>query len=291
MDLIKVIDDHLLRESALTGYRNRGNHYPSQASVKYLHTGYGEEVIKGACMRAMYYRCKGYEPEPFDARTYYTFACGNIFEDWFTEQCKQARIWVSNSIKFFNDDIKLSGEIDVLIKDPETDELVIVELKTTSGYYSWREIAGNKSIKGKPKPAHLLQLMLYLYEHRAQVKKGILFYFNLDNKQKKQFVIELEEDGGRHYFKIDGTLFKTFAVEDIHDRYREAQGYIDREELPRCDYSKCYSPEQVEILNARGEIAKTNYIKYKQNPEKNPLCDWVCSYCSYKEHCEKDSCA
>lgn len=288
MDLIKQMDEHVLAKAPLTSYRNRTNHYPSQASVKYMHTGYGEEMIKGACLRAIYYRCKGYEPEPFNARTMYTFACGNILEDWITEQMKRMGIYRDNSVKFFNNDLKISGEIDILVEEPSSKELVIVEVKSTSGYYSWREIAGNKSIKGKPKPAHLLQLMLYLYEFRIQVKKGILLYFNLDNKNLKQFVVELHEEGGKHYPIIDGKLYKNFSVQDIHARYEEVQGYIDRNELPPCDFKKQYTPEEVELYHARGDVAKTKYEAYKRNAEKNPLCDWNCSYCSMIEHCEKD---
>ena len=288
MDLMKLIDGHVGKESILKSYRNRSNMYPSQASVMYHHTGYDEDMIKGACLRAMYYRCTGATPEPFNTRTYYTFACGNIFEDWYIEQCKQAGIWRANSQKFFNTDIKLSGEIDVLVEDPDTKELVIVELKTTAGYYSWKEVAGNKSTKGKAKPAHLLQLMLYLYEFKDQVKKGVLLYFNLENKERKQFIIELVEEGGRHYPKIDGTLFKAFAVEDIHDRYRLAQDYIDKKQLPPCDFVKIFTPEQVEVQVARGEIAKTKYENWKRNSEKYPIGDWACAYCSYREHCDKD---
>lgn len=288
MDLVGLIDKHVLKKSDLTGYRNRGNMYPSQASVKYLHTGYGEEIIKGSCIRSVYYRCKGYEPEPFNARTMYIFACGNIVEDWFTEQCKQAGIWLSNSVKFFDDSIKLSGEIDILIKEPETDELVIVELKTTAGYFSWKEVNGNKSTKGKAKPAHLLQLMLYLYQHRLQVSKGVLLYLNLENKERKQFVVELREEDGKHYPVIDGKLYKAFSVQDIHSRYEEVQGYIDRSELPPCDFVKVFTTEQVEVQYARGEIAKTRYEKWQRNSEKYPIGNWECQYCSMREHCEKD---
>lgn len=289
MDLVGLMDDHVLVRDVLTSYRNRANMYPSQASVKYLHTGYGEEVVKGTCLRAVYYRCKGYEPEPFNARTMYTFACGNIVEDWFTEQIKQMGIWRGNSIKFYNNDIGLSGEIDILIEEPDTGDLVIVEMKTTAGYYSWKEIAGNASTKAKAKPAHLLQIMLYLYEYRDQVSKGVLLYFNLENKDRKQFVISLHEEDGKHYPVIDGTMYKTFSVQDIHARYIEVQGYIDRNQLPPRDFSMEYTPEVTEQKNARGEIAKTKYDKWKKNPSKNPIGDWECSYCAYKEHCNKDS--
>ena len=291
MDVVKLIDNHMGKDNVLKSYRNRSNMYPSQASVKFWHPGYEEEVIKGACLRAMYYRCTGAEPEPFNTRTYYTFACGNIVEDYFIEQVKQMGIWRDNSVKFFNNDIRLSGEIDILVEDPDSKDLVIVEMKTTAGYYSWKEVAGNASTKGKPKPAHFLQLMLYLYEFMDQVNKGVLLYFNLENKERKQFVIELHEEDGKHFPSIDGTIYRSFSVEDVHDRYREAQGFIDRKELPPCDFTKSYTSEQVEILRARGEIAKTNYEKYKRNPEKNPLGAWECNYCSYKKHCEKDSSA
>lgn len=288
MDLVKLIDDHMGKGSPLTSYRNRTNHYPSQASVKYWHSGYEEEVVKGACLRAMYYRCTGAEPEPFNTRTYYIFACGNIVEDYFIEQLKQMGLWRGNSLRLYNTDIKLSGEIDILVEDPESKELVIVECKSTAGYYSWKEIAGNKSTKGKAKPAHLLQLMLYLYEFRDQVKKGVLFYFNLENKERAQYIVELVEEGGRHYPKIDGVLFKTFAVEDIHDRYRLAQDYVDKKQLPPCDFIKVCTPEQVEIWQARGEVAKTKYANYKRNPEKYPIGAWECAYCNFRKHCDKD---
>ena len=182
MDLVELIDDHMGKDAVLKSYRNRTNHYPSQASVTYHHTGYDEKVTKGACLKAMYYRCTGETPEPFNTRTYYTFACGNIVEDYFIEQTKQMGIWRDNSVKFFNNDIRLSGEIDILVEDPGSKELVIVEMKTTAGYWNWKGIAGNKSTKGKAKPAHLLQLMLYLFEFKSQVKKGVLLYFNLENK-------------------------------------------------------------------------------------------------------------
>lgn len=288
MDLVQLMDDHMSREPVLSSFRNRTNMYPSQASVKYFHSGYGEEVVKGACIRAMYYRCTGEIPEPFDTKTYYTFACGNILEEYMTERTKEIGIWVDNSLKFFNPDIGLSGEIDMLVRDPDSNELVIVEMKTTAGYYSVKEIAGNKSCSGKPKPAHLLQLLLYLWEFRDKVSKGILFYFDLEKKGRYQFVVKLHEEDGKHYFSIDGKVFKSFSVEDIHDRYREAQGYIDRKELAPCDYKKEYTNEDVELYYARGELSKTKYEKYKQNPENNPACDWQCQYCAYIKQCKRD---
>lgn len=288
MNLVNLLDSHIDKDPSLTSYRSRGNAYPSQASVKYFHPGFGHEVVKGACMRAMYYRCIGIPQEPFNVRTLYTFACGNIVEDYFTEQIKQMGIWRGNSIKFFNPDIKLSGEIDILVEDPGSKDLVIVEMKTTAGYYSWKEIAGNASTKGMAKPAHLLQLMLYLYEFRTQVSKGVLLYFNLENKERKQYTVELKEEGGKHYPIIEGVPYKAFGVEDIHDRYREAQGHIDRKEVPPCDFSKVYTPEEVSIHHARGEIAKTKYDKWCKNAEKNPLCDWECSYCNFRDQCIKD---
>ena len=282
------MDDHVLVRDVLTSYRNRTNHYPSQASVKYMHTGYGEEITKGTCLRAVYYRCKGYEAEPFNARTMYIFACGNIVEDWFIEQTKQMGIWKANSVKFFNNDIRLSGEIDILVEEPETEELVIIEMKTTAGYYSWKEINGNMSTKGKAKPAHLLQLMLYLYEYREQVSKGVLLYFNLENKERKQFIVKLHEEDGKHYPVIDGKLYKNFSVQDIHARYEEVQGYIDRDQLPPRDFQLEYSAELTELKNTRGEIAKTKYEKWKRNPTKYPIGDWECAYCAYQDHCNKD---
>lgn len=288
MELVKLLDEHLSRDSVLTSFRNRTNHYPSQASVKYMHSGYGEEVIKGACVRAMYYRCTGEIQKPFETKTFYTFACGNIFEDYLTEKIKETGTYLDNSVKFFNNDIRLSGEIDVLVRDPDTKELVIVEVKTSAGYYSIKEIAGNKSTQGKPKPAHLLQLLLYLWEFRDQVSKGILFYFDLEKKGRYQFVVRLHKEGGKHYFSIDDKLYKSFAVEDIHDRYREAQGYIDRKELPPADFKKEYTDADVELYYARGELSKTRYENYKRNPEKNPACDWNCSYCGFLDKCKED---
>ena len=289
MDLIKVIDEHIDSPDVFKSYRNSMNMYPSQASVKYHNHAYGEDEVQGACLRQVYYRCTGVTPEPFTVRTRYIFAMGNMIEDYFTEQLKQSGSWLGNSIKFFDTDISLSGELDILVKDNVSDKPVIVELKSTSGYYSWKEIAGNKSTKGKPKPAHLLQILLYLYHFRDQAEKGVLLYFNRDNVERHQFIIELHKEDGKHYPVIDGQVYRAFSVEDIRDRYVEATDYIDKGIVPPKDYEDKYTPERIEILYARGKIVKTKYEKYKQNPQKNPVGDWTCAYCSYKGQCEKDN--
>jgi CRISPR/Cas system-associated exonuclease Cas4 (RecB family) len=36
-----------------------------------------------------------------------------------------------------------------------------------------------------------------------------------------------------------------------------------------------------------GEVSKTAFEDYTKNPEKNPVGDWHCNYCSYKHHCWK----
>ena len=103
--------------------------YPSSAScVDEINT---EKVI-GSCLRQQYYRCtKTPESDPAGLYSQYIFAAGNMWEDFLIEQFKRAGLWLGNNIKFAIVDKYISGEIDILIKNPDGEKgIAVVESKT-----------------------------------------------------------------------------------------------------------------------------------------------------------------
>ena len=59
------------------------------------------------------------------------------------------------------------------------------------------------------------------------------------------------------------------------------ESFIEQDIIPPKDYDMSYTSQKVEMLYKTGEISKTKYNKYKENPTNNPIGDWRCNYCSF----------
>lgn len=90
--------------------------YPSAASCV---NEQDTEKVMGACIRQQWYRCKSYpESDPAGLYSQYIFAGGNMWEDFLIEQFKRNGLWIGNNIKFAITDRYISGELDIVIKNP-----------------------------------------------------------------------------------------------------------------------------------------------------------------------------
>ena len=59
------------------------------------------------------------------------------------------------------------------------------------------------------------------------------------------------------------------------------ESFIEQDIIPPKDYDMAYTSQKVEMLYKIGEISKTKYNKYKDDPTNNPIGDWRCLYCSF----------
>lgn len=294
MDIWKIVDDHLMRAPAIHVDR-LPTFYPSSASC--INEEDGTSPI-GACLRMNYYRCLGYEKSDKDSVwSQYVFAGGNIWEDWVTEQLKQAGPWLANSVKFVDTQRYISGEIDIIVQDPDDFSKHIVEVKTFYGYEAKKRIVGNSKVKPSPKDPNLLQAMIYNDQFSDQIDGTCLVYFARDDHSRQQFNIKLVEIDGRRYPEIStkwrGSNYKyvdkRISIEGIYERYETLLEHLQKKELPPADYKHNYTKEEIEQMYEAGDLSKTAYTNYQSNPEKNPCGYFMCQkYCGYRTQCAQD---
>jgi Holliday junction resolvase-like predicted endonuclease len=265
----------------------RGVHlYPSEASVSYTDI-HGLPRVIGQCARQTYYRLTG-QPSSgsYDAYMQWIFALGKAVEEILVEQWKQMGIWVANNVRFYDVNRNISGELDVILKEPDG-TLFFVEVKSFASYQATKHICGNKSVKGKPKDNQLLQALIYadLCKELNLIQYGKMIYYARDSGQRREFNISLTNDNGLKRPVVEGTVDYRFTMEDIYERYALLQSYVNSKQLPPRDYELEWGTEKVEIRNGLGEIAKTNYEKWKKSPVKYPIGDWNCKRCPWLLTC------
>lgn len=289
MKVWDIIDEHLMKGDPLQLNR-LPTFYPSSASCK--NDEDASEVI-GACLRANYYRCAGYDKsnEP-SLWSQYVFAGGNLWEKWITEQLKQAGVYLGSNLKFADLDRYISGEVDIVVEDPVTNETVIVEVKTFYGYNAKKKICGNTKVKPSPKEPHILQAFLYLDQFKDQVNKVVLLYFARDDHSRQQFVLTREKIGDKTYPKIEtihrgqsySYVDKRITMEGIYERYDELMEHLKGAKLPKPDFEHEFSDQKIKQLHELGEISKTAYENWEKGLETPGY--FMCkNYCDYRDMC------
>jgi len=288
-DFFGFLDEHVTRLRFKPDV-DTSHFYPSEASVKY-YDEHGDLTTAGNCMRASYFRVVGgFERVANSAYSEWIFKMGKAVEKIIVEQAKEAGIWVDNNIKFYDKDLNMSGEIDVLIAEPPDAVIIPYECKSFYGYYAHREIFGNKSRSAQPKFDQMIQLLMYLWKFQGQFPYGRMAYFARDDIKRKTFKVAIQQEGEILYPVIDGKIFRLFTVNDILNRYRELQGYVDRQEVPPADYELQYSPAKIESFHAKKKISDSKYKVWKSGKSKDYeyLGDWRCRLCSYRKICHPD---
>lgn len=248
----------------------------------------------GSCIRSNYLkRMKAPESNPTDI--YVTMACeaGNLWENWIIDQYKDLGIYIDHSVRVTSFEYNISGEIDILHLNPNTNELEISEIKQYNGsnYYAAAELKGSSKIKPKPKDQNLLQVFDYLLTVKDSIKYINLVYVDRScgsYYNNIQFIIRLADRDGIYYplityFKSDGTtddyIDPRINSEVTQKKKKELENYIRLEEIPPKDYQIKYDSKTIEMKYSLGEISKTKYTKWRETNES--FGDWNCSYCRF----------
>ncbi len=278
-NLLGLTEEHMSGKKRLPVLR-QDHMYPTEASVEL------DDGIIGTCARKTYYRYTGSEkPEPYSNYTQWVFRMGKAVETDLLELWKQMGLWLDNNVKFYDEKSNVSGEFDIIVKDPVTGEPVLTEVKSMAGYNAIKQVLGNKSQKGAPKEDHLLQILVYLSLHQNIFKYGKLIYLDKTSTSgNAEFNISLTNEGENTYPVIDGIVSRKFSIEQIFDRYKKVQSFIDNKELPPRDYELFYPAPKIEALWEAGELSKAKYEAWKKDNSKAPG-DWNCAYCNYKKAC------
>lgn len=284
--------DYIVANDKRLSVGSRYSVWPTDCSVVATMNGYKKVV--GSCHRAMYYRMKKVKAtNPFSPYIQYVMELGKQIEYMHIEKIKQAGLYRVNNLKFWLEELQMSGEIDLVSGIPsDPDKIVIVELKTSYGYSAETEIIGNSKNAGAPKPAHIMQVASYLYAFRDNPKiiGGKILYFLRDNTKHREFNIHLEEKEGVWYIFIDGQMFMDFTYTEVMARFTTFHKMFEKGQLPDRDYSLVYTDEEMEVAYAIGDITEKAYTTFKAKPiPSNRKGDWLCNGCLFKDKCYSDN--
>lgn len=243
-------------------------HNPSSASVRD-----GSRVI-GACLRQLYYKSTG-EPvsEPSDGGSLLKMDFGNVIHDYLADKLKKIpglNYTEEFPGKLLVDDLtkELSYRLDGLVLTGE-------EYAGSTGGVEIKTVFGRKmdSIKVEgPSEDHLLQIVCY-FKALPSVKWFSLLYFARDTGYRIEFHIWRE--GEDLYIQGPSIPYPKklhYKWEQIKERFKEYEGYLERKELPPRDYKVW--------LNSSGEVMNVKTIKGEKYKS-----DWRCTYCAYKTKC------
>ena len=284
--LVEMTDNHMCR----IGFQAPRPEffYPSEAGVSWTDP-HGEVRNEGSCPRAVYYRLtNGVKKAPTNPYSQWIFALGKHVELILIEQYKQMGIWEASNIKFFNKEQGISGELDCLVRDPATNELICIECKSIYGYNATRDvIKGTRTVVPKPKTANLLQILLYLDFFKDTINYGKLVYYARDSAARREYDISIMEDPntGLKHPMVDGVVDPRFTVNDIYARYEMIRSHIEQKIVPDTGYEKAWSDSKINRRADLGEISKSALEAYKKKGQ--PIGDWICNplYCPYSEIC------
>ena len=238
--------------------------WPSEASAELYDKR--KNQIAGRCHRRSYFRMIGeQEQNKTDFRGLMKFFLGDVCEALVVDLTKAAGIHVANGVRIYSDDIQMSFELDLVVKDPTTNQGIIVENKSYSSFVKAQDLKA-----GKPALDNSIQALLYLNEVRTGAALKLWIQKCIEEKAKAEAAgdfqsrfakfqytpenVESLDDGpliaklvyedraecstfefemamwedpfdGLHYPQIDGSIWKLFAVESVYERYKTLQAY------------------------------------------------------------------
>lgn len=266
--------------------------WPSEASA--LRIDKTEGNIVGTCHRKSFGRMVAWPvTNQIDPVGAWRFVTGRSIEDHLTQLARDTNppIYIANGVRHYVKEIYLPFELDLVVKDPETQKGWIVECKTIYGYMADKQIMG----EGKPKLENIMQAALYLLEIKngkklkEVIRAGVLdkavgtisrnrieanldrldamddgpigaklVYISRDKCERKEFDITVEEDfDGSFYPCVDGMIWKVFTVESIYERFKTLQNYwfVARAEAERRLEAKGVSaPPTLRLVRGSGEL-------------------------------------
>lgn len=283
--------------------------HPSSASVSYMDGN--RKVTVGKCLRAAWYSAMQTPKEGGpNISLGMKASLGKWDEIGVVEKWKEMGVWRGNNVKFYNKELALSGELDGILWNPITEQLMGVEMKTFYGYPANRTICGvlrekgtGNRYNGRPKDEHFLQSLLYYWEYQEVLSEYRLYYLERGDGHRVEFRVGWDErPDGKHqvwWQQVPGKywtafspekVYRDYTIEDIHKRYKDLLKMLREKEVPGKDYKKVYDASDIEWRHENGLISNTAYEKWQRNPNlaSNQLGDWQCSYCDYKEQCERE---
>lgn len=317
--------------------------WPSEGMVTVKENG--ETIAYGKCRREVFFRYltskydykdldPGYnnlvgllkkEAKAPDRYMLWIWRMGEIFEDYIIALAKEAGTFIATQVPLYVKSHKISGKIDLIIINPETGKLSIVECKSIYGFNS-QTVLGKpaeraKGRMGTPKESNLLQIATYQYHVKygnredgflsaSKIEEARLVYGSRDTGVYGEFLVDVEEDGTIKY-KFNGPIvsdkwiISPYNILNAYQQYAFILDSIETKTIPERDYQLIYDQKKIDDLAKNKKLNKTDQEKYDkiearklENIERvsdglKPkvelkaleLGDWQCDRCKYANIC------
>jgi len=147
----------------------------------------------------------GYKQDPIAANSLRRMGVGTVYHEFIQEKLEKVGVLVSMEEEVTWDDPKMVGHYDGIVKNPETDEDFLLEIKSRAD--------NKRAVKYLPSPDHLLQWNLY--SAMTKVVKGIIFYINKNTQE----------------YNIFETKRNDQIISKVFKKLRKVRDYVDRGEI------------------------------------------------------------
>jgi hypothetical protein len=333
--------DHILSSISRPrpGDSKEPTQWPSEATAAVVLNG--KEQIVGQCRRQAFFRLLEenyrFNPEKFalseelvtslkankiPVSNYMRFiwAMGELYEQYIIDQAKNSGIFVYTQVPVYIKSVNVSGKEDIVIIDPETTKLSIVEVKSVYSYGADKVIGSDaerrKGQLGTPRDKNLMQIALYHWWVASQdiaYGPSRLIYGDRGAGKYAEYLVKTTTDNngliniwyrGITPNQTEWTCSK-ITINSILEQYIIIADYVSNQKIPPRDYKLQYSredferPEIQEELNKsdRGQLDKIKEreqenierIENGQNPKvelKLPAKgDFNCGWCPYRNVC------
>lgn len=287
LDILSLLEKDLLKGPPLkSSYKKLLNQTYLSPSSSMCYTYSGEPL--GSCIKQVWLDIKK-KPisKKIDSSGIYVAESGNIWEAWLIERYKSIGIYLDDDIALIDNELQLSGKLDILHINPETGDREVTEVKTysSSSYYATKGIMGFREQIPRPKDDHLLQSIKYL----MMLKEYDIHVVNivyLDRACKsffnnKQFKVYLEDDEIFYETYYRNELIRchidTFNIQSLKEKDSALLQLIELDFVPDPDYKISYTLQDVEEKYRKGELTKKAYESVtKSNTDPSTLSDWRC---------------
>lgn len=328
---VKHVTDYMSRPRL--GNQKAPTLWPSEASMM-LENEYGEMENIGKCRRAIFLRYlkdnyifseeyshykslideideHGVDVDPYIR---WIWVQGNLYEDYLLNKAKESGVYIGDQTQVYIPKYNVSGKIDIIVINPETSKLSIVEAKSVYGFNA-NFVLGSPADRrngklGTPKNSYLMQLGLYQYWYankNEEFEEALLVCGARDTGKYAEYKVKVEQDEEKedeknyvfyrgHHPNTTPWVNSNIAIEDILQQYKYIQDSLDSAVLPDRDFNILYSQEKIDLLYERGLLNKSETLRYEKRKKqieegktrinkKIEKGDWQCNFCNYKNLC------
>ena len=275
--------------------------WPSEASI-IVTNEYQEKVNLGKCRRAIFFRYlfdnyifyekyKHYEslvdqiqtestsPDPYIR---WIWIQGNLYEDYLLNSAKESGVYIGDQVQLYIPRYNVSGKIDIVVINPETNKLSIVEAKSVYGFNA-SSVLGTPSQRregrlGTPKDSYLMQIGIYQYWYgnkQDNFEEALLVCGARDTGKYAEYKVKVEKDPEKdddfHYVFYAGHFPNTtpyvnsgIYIEGIFEQYQYIQNCLESGVIPERDFDIVFSDEKIDQLYERGLLNKSETARYEK---------------------------